>query len=132
MSMSHEEAIQLLSSMFESWERETLMAVFESNGYHVERTIETIIGMEQPDLVADTSAQQTQSTPHDSHTQPPPSSDLLFDSYDQSPSPPRTTPAPSSQSKSQLRGARVQLPDDFLRVTIANTLPFQCSRYSLS
>lgn len=56
MSMSHEEAIQLLSSMFESWERETLMAVFESNGYHVERTIETIIGMEQPELV--TSQQQ--------------------------------------------------------------------------
>ena len=59
MSMSHEEAIQLLASMFEAWERETLMAVFESNGYHVERTIETIIGMEQPELVADTLSQQS-------------------------------------------------------------------------
>jgi hypothetical protein len=63
--MSHEEAMQLLSSMFESWERETLLAVFESNGYHVERTIESIIGMEQPELVApEPSASSQQQQPH--------------------------------------------------------------------
>jgi hypothetical protein len=51
--------------MFESWERETLLAVFESNGYHVERTIESIIGMEQPELVApEPSASSQQQQPH--------------------------------------------------------------------
>jgi hypothetical protein len=29
--------------------RETIIAIFESNGYHVERTIETILTMEQPE-----------------------------------------------------------------------------------
>ena len=60
MSMTHEEAVQLLCSMFESWDRETLMAIFESNGYHVERTIESIIGMEQPELVNNPPVEQSQ------------------------------------------------------------------------
>lgn len=111
MSMSHEEAMQLLSSMFESWERETLLAVFESNGYHVERTIESIIGMEQPELVApEPSASSQQQQPH-LHSEP--LADLLFEEYDQTPS----QPAPAhSSTQSKLRGARVQLPDDFLRL----------------
>lgn len=151
MSMSHEEAVQLLCSMFESWERETLMAVFESNGYHVERTIETIIGMEQPEL-ANTSSQQQHSQrsnniclcvgdvamimfmcalltslflcmghspPRDSygggrhtHSQPTPNS-MMFDSYEEHPS-----IVSSTETQSKRRGAPVQLPDDFLRVSI--------------
>jgi hypothetical protein len=42
-----------------------------------------------------------------------PLADLLFEEYDQTPS----QPAPAhSSTQSKLRGARVQLPDDFLRV----------------
>lgn len=113
MSMSHEEAIQLLSSMFESWERETLMAVFESNGYHVERTIETIIGMEQPELATSTpSQQQSFSRGGGSQTHSQPSPNLVSDSY-QEPSPHLSTTSPSQGKR---RGAPVQLPDDFLRL----------------
>ena len=48
MALTYEEALETICSMFEGWDRETITAVFESNGYHVERTIETILSMEQP------------------------------------------------------------------------------------
>jgi hypothetical protein len=70
MSISYEDALETLCAMFQNWDRsfsssslplssrrliiydrETIIAIFESNGYHVERTIETILSMEQPDSV---------------------------------------------------------------------------------
>lgn len=103
--------MQLLCSMFESWDRETLMAVFESNGYHVERTIESIIGMEQPELVNQTQGENTindeysSGTHHHAHSEPP----LTFNE----PTPPVNT---TSSTQGKQRGAPVQLPDDFLRL----------------
>jgi hypothetical protein len=50
MALTYEQALETICSMFESWDRETITAVFESNAYHVERTIEAILAMEQPNL----------------------------------------------------------------------------------
>lgn len=116
--MTHEEAVQLLCSMFESWDRETLMAVFESNGYHVERTIESIIGMEQPELVNQTQNVEPQNTLNEAYgtgTRHHARSEPLLD-FDE-PTPQVNT---TSTMQSKQRGAPVQLPPDFLRLPQRN------------
>lgn len=111
--MSHEEALQLLSSMFESYDRETLAAVFESKGYHVERTIEAIISMEQPEL-AQQERQQEQQERQQESSQP----DFFGGSsavQDYGFSESQGSPEPS-RGAGKSRGAHIQLPDDFLRL----------------
>lgn len=45
MSISFENAVGTLKSMFPEWDEETLTTLLMSNQYHVERTIETILSM---------------------------------------------------------------------------------------
>lgn len=45
MSISFEEAVATLTSMFPDWDEETLAALLTSNNYHVEQTIETVLSM---------------------------------------------------------------------------------------
>jgi hypothetical protein len=45
--MTYDEALQTLQVMFSSWDRESINAVFQSNDYHMERTIEAILAMNQ-------------------------------------------------------------------------------------
>jgi hypothetical protein len=47
MSISFEEAVDSLSSMFPNWERDTLEALLSANDNHVENTIENIFSMEE-------------------------------------------------------------------------------------
>ncbi len=46
MSIPFDSAIGTLEAMFPEWEKETLKTLLISNHYHVERTIETILGMQ--------------------------------------------------------------------------------------
>ncbi len=48
-AMEYEEALSILSSMFSSWDPETLGTILESNGGHMERTIDVILKMENGD-----------------------------------------------------------------------------------
>lgn len=50
MAISYEQAVETLYGMFENWDKETIVDIFQSNNFHVERTIETILSMEQPSL----------------------------------------------------------------------------------
>ena len=59
MSITYEEAVDTLCAMFENWDRQTIVELFESNGYHVERTIETILSMDQPNAVAPSASTAT-------------------------------------------------------------------------
>ena len=60
MSISFEQAVDTLQVMFEKWDRDTLIAVFQSNDFHIERTIESILVMEGG--VPDTTIPETQNT----------------------------------------------------------------------
>lgn len=46
MTISYEQAMETLSSMFDSWDRETIEAIFQGNECHMERTIDSILAME--------------------------------------------------------------------------------------
>jgi hypothetical protein len=41
-----EEATDMLCSMFDKWDRETLLEILQGNNFHLERTIESILLME--------------------------------------------------------------------------------------
>jgi len=84
------------------------MTIFESNGYHVERTIESIIGMEQPELVEITPQQPPKRERHVVQRD-------IFEDHSYEEQPP-TQPTVHSAPAVKHRGARVQLPDDFLRI----------------
>ena len=45
MSISFEDAVKTLKSMFPEWDEEMLGVILESNQYHVERTIEVVLSM---------------------------------------------------------------------------------------
>lgn len=45
MSISFENAVGTLKSMFPEWDEETLTTLLMSNQYHVERTVEMILSM---------------------------------------------------------------------------------------
>jgi hypothetical protein len=45
MSVSFESAVASLKTMFPEWDDETLSTLLVANNYHVERTVETILGM---------------------------------------------------------------------------------------
>ncbi|KAF0685669.1 Aste57867_22505 [Aphanomyces stellatus] len=94
MSISVDEAIGTLSVMFESYDKDTLIAVLEANDGHLERTIDTLLAMQSDNELAAAEAQGITSAT----TLPPPA-----------PSSPRVN-VPARQS------TRVSLPDDFLRV----------------
>mmetsp|Transcript_25452 Transcript_25452/g.37526 ORF Transcript_25452/g.37526 Transcript_25452/m.37526 type:complete len:274 (-) Transcript_25452:146-967(-) len=110
MTLSYEEALGTLCSMFESWDRETLAAIFESNGYHVERTIETILAMEQPELQA--------SEPEVDHSDTGALIDMddmgvdFGQQYSQQRAPAEFAPQDKNNGH---RGIACTLPDDFLR-----------------
>lgn len=108
--MSYEEALATLCSMFQSWDRDTIIAIFESNGYHVERTIETILSMEQ--------TEGSQETQPNANSQPVESL-LDFAEIDLQPTR-REERARGSNTipKPQIgqRGMPCVLPDDFLRL----------------
>lgn len=44
-SISFEDALVTLQSMFPEWDKDTLETLLISNDYHVERTIETVLTM---------------------------------------------------------------------------------------
>lgn len=46
MSVTFEDAMSSLTSMFPEWERDTLEALLVSNDYHLERTVETVLTMD--------------------------------------------------------------------------------------
>jgi hypothetical protein len=64
MSITYDQAVNTLCGMFENWDRDTIIAIFQSNNYHVERTIEMILQMEQPG----SNDTQTNSAPNSSST----------------------------------------------------------------
>lgn len=105
--MTYEDALETLCSMFQSWDRETIIAIFQSNGYHVERTIETILSMEQPDLAINPPPQQQE---HPSSTA---MVDLLdLEEHDDQPQ----LNVSYTSSDPKKRGIPCSLPDDFLRL----------------
>lgn len=52
MSMTYDDALETLCSMFQSWDRETIIATFQSNGCNVERTIETLLSSDNAQMRA--------------------------------------------------------------------------------
>lgn len=58
MSLSYEEAIGSLKSMFPEWDDETLGTLLMANNYHVERTIETILSMSGDTSIAQEQEQE--------------------------------------------------------------------------
>ena len=46
MSVTFEDAMGSLTSMFPEWDRDTLEALLASNDYHLERTVETVLTMD--------------------------------------------------------------------------------------
>ena len=46
MSVTFEDAMASLTSMFPEWDRDTLEALLASNDYHLERTVETVLTMD--------------------------------------------------------------------------------------
>jgi hypothetical protein len=45
MALSYEDAIQTLKGMFSDFDDETLGMVLQSNGGHMERTVDVLLGM---------------------------------------------------------------------------------------
>lgn len=45
MSITFEDAIATLKTMFPDWDEETLSTILVSNNYHVERAIENVLTM---------------------------------------------------------------------------------------
>ncbi|CAK4082883.1 unnamed protein product [Aphanomyces euteiches] len=87
--MDEETALATLSVLFESYDKETLLAVLEANEGHLERTIDTLLAM-----------QEDRETASAAGLAPPPQTTL--------------PPPPPQPSTSYSR--RTTLPDDFLRV----------------
>jgi hypothetical protein len=48
MAVTFEDALNTLQAMFADWDRDALAVVLESNHYHLERTIEFILGSAAP------------------------------------------------------------------------------------
>mmetsp|Transcript_19952 Transcript_19952/g.36200 ORF Transcript_19952/g.36200 Transcript_19952/m.36200 type:complete len:434 (-) Transcript_19952:199-1500(-) len=75
MAMRADEAISLLQSMFERWDRDSLITVLQMNHGHVEHTIEMILKMEGDSAaVSDSAAPSEKSIPLDGETSDPGSS----------------------------------------------------------
>ena len=45
MSITYDEAMQTLQVMFPEWDKDMIVAIFQNNNYHMERTIEVILSM---------------------------------------------------------------------------------------
>jgi hypothetical protein len=45
MALSYEDAVQTLKGMFSDFDEETLGMVLQSNGGHMERTVDVLLGM---------------------------------------------------------------------------------------
>lgn len=58
MSISREEAMQSLRSMFPDWDVQTMSLLLASHGNHMERTIESILAMSDGPAVKAESLQQ--------------------------------------------------------------------------
>lgn len=67
MSISYEDAISTLKTMFPEWDEETLGTILISNQYHVERTIENILSMCGDVDVSPSPAVQQAPAPSQSH-----------------------------------------------------------------
>jgi len=53
-TITYDQAVESLKSMFESCDTDSLVAVFQSNNFNLERTIETILQMESgPQSISD-------------------------------------------------------------------------------
>ena len=129
MSISFESAVETLKAMFPEWDPETLSTLLESNNYHVERTIETVLAL------SGDAAMQEEPTPA-----PPPTTRGVVTKVDghdvnllgleglddrKIDGKPIVSPMKSQfleiDSKppvdSKYRGTRCVLPDEFLRVS---------------
>eukprot|EP00595_Chromulina_sp_UTEXLB2642_P000149 CAMPEP_0196761096 /NCGR_PEP_ID=MMETSP1095-20130614/213_1 /TAXON_ID=96789 ORGANISM="Chromulina nebulosa, Strain UTEXLB2642" /NCGR_SAMPLE_ID=MMETSP1095 /ASSEMBLY_ACC=CAM_ASM_000446 /LENGTH=267 /DNA_ID=CAMNT_0042110193 /DNA_START=14 /DNA_END=817 /DNA_ORIENTATION=+ len=115
MSISENEALESLQSMFPHWDRETLQTVLYTNNGHMERTIENILIM---DGNSDTSESYTTpaTAPVPSVPYRQPNSNIRYP-INLSNSSFEDIPKENSSilSNSNYRGIRFQLPDDFLR-----------------
>mmetsp|Transcript_5563 Transcript_5563/g.5747 ORF Transcript_5563/g.5747 Transcript_5563/m.5747 type:complete len:303 (-) Transcript_5563:278-1186(-) len=118
-TVSYDDAIEMLQSMFETWDKETLVEIFRGNDCHMERTIECILSMEgggdiDPPPSANAAPAPTAANVNDS---------LLDYGYDSDPVLPIPPSATSRNIEQQVpennisnnRGVRIILPDDFLR-----------------
>jgi hypothetical protein len=115
MSISFENAVGTLKSMFPEWDEETLTTLLMSNQYHVERTIETILsmcgdadaGVVEPAAPAPSHVVQSTAinAPAPAASYPPSSG------HSRSSQPVSAPPPPDSR----YRGVKSILPDDFLR-----------------
>eukprot|EP01038_Epipyxis_sp_PR26KG_P007693 gene7693-10464_t len=113
MSISFEDAVATLKSMFADWDEETLSAILISNNYHVEHAIETVLSMSGD--VANSSSSVPQQSNNDNGN----SENLLF-MHDIPPaglkeSKPKATKKRQVSNNSRHRGLKCDLPDDFLR-----------------
>lgn len=45
-SILYEDAVNMIHSMFQHWDKDSIVTIFATSGYHIERTIETILAMD--------------------------------------------------------------------------------------
>lgn len=109
MSISFEEAVDSLSSMFPTWDRDTLEALLSANENHLENTIENIFSMQD--------VYQTSSSSTSNVTQGQTYMDKFENKNNKNNS--RATESKFNndyrENKDGKRGIKVTLPDDFLR-----------------
>lgn len=109
MAVSFEDAVETLSAMFPSWDKSALSELLLSNQNHMERTVETVLMMDDPTL----SSADTRSSSN-MNTNPTLPSDSFNSSFP--PLPPSNRPSNSiNNNKQHYRGTRCTLPSDFLR-----------------
>lgn len=129
MAITYEEAVNTLCGMFESWDRATIVEVFKSTNYHLERTIEMILTMDgsietPPPATSSTTTEAHQSTNQPSVPAPsrtPPETNFFEDFGQELDTDPHST-SEDDEISTQHRGIRCQLPDDFLRAPNYNSL----------
>jgi len=113
MSISFENAVETLKSMFPEWDEETLTTLLMSNQYHVERTIETILSMcGDTDVSAPASVAPAPTPSYVAQGNAIQSPQLRAAYPASSGSQPASAPPPADP---RYRGVKSTLPDDFLR-----------------
>eukprot|EP01041_Mallomonas_annulata_P010593 gene10593-22107_t len=117
--ITYEEASNMLCSMFESWDRDTLLEIFQGNNYHLEQTIESILAMEGvTDIETD---QSTSNIISQSQMETDVEYARSLSGHDETLPIPGPRPSRRQRSQSQhdsrsnYRGIRCSLPDNFLR-----------------
>jgi hypothetical protein len=111
MSLTFEAAVDSLSAMFPTWDREALSSLLISNQGRVETTIETVLVMEG----GGAALQENSSPSHQESSGAPGSgegSNVLQS-------------APSTSRSREYRGTKCQLPETFLRVSFIDN--YHCS-----